>query len=314
MAESYNNYIGRGWTRHEAFDDILRRNPPRKEYRRGDIVVLNVKFNYKGSTYCYISKDDVYKPGDLVEVMVRGETKVVTVDSVGYYSESEFPFRGVGLNTVIGPAKGNLAEKYRQTIEAEKQKDEDYEKIRAEAKEMLEEARRMKAEASAERKEAYDLKAEAERQIAEVQKLRDDAEKAKQAAIEANKKLIESAISRLEARMDKVRAKAEQLSDADDTSNHIRSTIDKLDNVYIPSTAAMIAHYREIFSEAIPAENVEQLRNDALVAIDKSNEVYDNILASLFERDMLELYSEMKALQTMFAIAGLTNSDFDVKL
>lgn len=314
MAESYNNYIGRGWTRHEAFDDILRRNPPRKEYRRGDIVVLNVKFNYKGSTYCYISKDDVYKPGDLVEVRVRGEIKVVTVDSVGYYSESEFPFRGVVLNTVIGPAKGDLAEKYRQTIEAEKQRDDDYEKIRAEAKEMLEEAKRMKAEASAERKEAYDLKAEAERQITEVQKLRDDAEKAKQAAIEANKKLIESAIARLEARMDKVRAKAEQLSDADDTSNHIRSTIDKLDNVYIPSTAAMIAHYREIFSEAIPAENVEQLRNDALVAIDKSNEVYDNILASLFERDMLELYSEMKALQTMFAIAGLTNSDFDVTL
>ena len=314
MTDSYNNYIGRGWTRHEAFDDILRRNPPRKEYRRGDIVVLNVKFNYKGSTYCYISKDDVYKPGDLVEVMVRGETKVVTVDSVGYYSESEFPFRGVGLNTVIGPAKGDLAEKYRQTIEAEKQKDEDYEKIRAEAKEMLEEARRMKAEASAERKEAYELKAEAERQIAEVQKLRDDAEKAKKAAIEANKKLIESAIGRLEARMDKVRAKAEQLSDADDTSNHIRSTIDKLDNVYMPRTEAMIAHYRDIFSEAIPAENAEKIRSDALAAIDKSNEVYDNILASLFERDMLELYSEMKALQTMFAIAGLTNSDFDVTL
>ena len=314
MTESYNNYIGRGWTRHEAFDDILRRNPPRKEYRRGDIVVLNVKFNYKGSTYCYISKDDVYKPGDLVEVMVRGETKVVTVDSVGYYSESEFPFRGVGLNTVIGPAKGDLAEKYRQTIEAEKQKDEDYEKIRAEAKEMLEEARRMKSEASAERKEAYDLKAEAERQIAEVQKLRDDAEKAKQTAIEANKKLIESAIVRLEARMDKVRAKAEQLSDADDTSNHIRSIIEKLDNEYMPRTESMIAHYRDIFSEAIPAENAEQLRNDALAAIDKSNEVYDNILACLFEKDMLELYSEMKALQTMFAIAGLTNSDFDVKL
>jgi hypothetical protein len=76
----------------------------------------------------------------------------------------------------------------------------------------------------------------------------------------------------------------------------------------------MIDHYREIFSEVIPAESIDQLRTDALEAIDKSNEVYDNILASLFERDMLELYSEMKALQTMFAIAGLTNSDFDVKL
>jgi len=314
MADTYNNYIGRGWTRHEAFADILRRNPPRKEYRRGDIVVLNVKFNYNGSTYCYISKDDVYKPGDLVKVSVRGETKVVTVDSVGYYSKAEYPFGGVGLNTVLGPATGDLAEKYREAIEEEKQQEEDLEKVRSEARVLLEQARAMKEEATEERRIAYELKAAAERKIAEVQQMIDDANRAKAEVIEANRELIERSLSGLERRMDKVREKAEQLSDADDTSAHIRSTIDKLDNVYMPKTRAMIAHYRDIFSEAIPAEKIDQLRTDALAAIDKSNEVYDNILASLFEKDMLELYSEMKALQTMFAIAGLTNSDFDVKL
>jgi len=314
MAESYNNYIGRGWTRHEAFADILRRNPPRKEHRCGDIVVLNVRFSYKGNTYCYISKDDVYKPGDLVKVSVRGEIKVVTVDSVGYYSESEYPFEGVGLNTVLGPATGDLAEKYRRAIEEEKRQDEDHEKIRSEAKEMLEEARRMKAEASTELKKAYELKARAEQQIAEVQQMIDDANKARAAVIEANRELIERALTGLENRMAKVRDKAEQLSLADDTSEHILSTIHKIDEEYMPKTRAMIDHYRDIFSEAISAESIDQLRTDVLEAIDKSNEVYDNILASLFERDMLELYSEMKALQTMFAIEGLTNSDFDVKL
>ena len=47
MDESYNNYIGRGWTRYIVFTDILRRNPPRNGYRSGDIVVLNVRFNFK---------------------------------------------------------------------------------------------------------------------------------------------------------------------------------------------------------------------------------------------------------------------------
>ena len=161
MSEQYNNYIGRGWTRHEAFQDILRRNPPRSEYRSGDIVVLNVRFNYHGNTYCYISKDDIYKPGDLVEVEVRGERKVVTVDSVGYYSPEDYPFEAVRLNTAIGPASGDLAEKYREAIEAEKQQDEDAERIRSEAKAMLEEARKMKAEADEERKKAYELKEKA---------------------------------------------------------------------------------------------------------------------------------------------------------
>lgn len=314
MSETYNNYIGRGWTRHEAFEDILRRNPPRKEYRRGDIVVLNVKFSYNGNTYCYLSKDDVYQSGDLVKVMVRGELKVVTVDSVGYYSEEEFPFRGVGLNTVIGPASGDLAEKYRQAIEAEKQRDEDLEVIRAEAKEMLEEARRLKVEATEEGRKAYELKAAAERQMAEAQRMIDEANAAKEAAIQANLEIIERALDGLETRMKKVRDKAEQLAEADDTSEHVLATIRKLDEDYLPKTEVMISHYRDIFSEIIPADRIEQLRKDALEAIDQSNEVYDNILASLFERDMLVLYSEMKALQTMFAIAGLTNSDFDVKL
>ena len=314
MDDSYNNYIGRGWTRHEAFADILRRNPPRQEHRSGDIVVLNVRFNHNGNTYCYLSKDDVYKPGDLVKVNVSGETKIVTVDSVGYYSESEYPFRGVELNTILGPATGDLAEKYRRSIEEEKQQEEDFEKIRSEAKAMLEEARRMKAEASEERSAAYELKAAAEHQIAEVQQMIDEANAAKAAVVQANRELIERTLAGREKRMAIVRDKAEQLAHADDTSEHVLSTIRKLDEEYLPKTRAMIAHYRDIFSEAILAENIEQLRTDALAAIDKSNEVYDNILASLFEQDMLELYSEMKALQTMFALAGLTNSDFDVKL
>ena len=46
------NYIKGGWTRHEAFSQILHDNPPRSEYQDGDIVVLNVRLNSNGHTYC----------------------------------------------------------------------------------------------------------------------------------------------------------------------------------------------------------------------------------------------------------------------
>ena len=314
MDNTYNNYIGRGWTRHEAFADILRRNPPRSEYRSGDIVVLNVKFNYYGNTYCYVSKDDVYRPGDLVEVLVQGNSKIVTVESVGYYSEEEYPFKGVMLNTVIGPAKGDLAEKYRETIESERKKEEDYEKVRAKAKVMLEEARRLKSQADEESRAAQALKEEAEHRLAEAREMMENARAAREAAIAVNREIIERALAGLEDRMSRVKNKAEQLSASRDTSDHTISTIEKLNSVYLPDTKAVIDHYREIFSEVIPEKDVLKLRTEALEAIDKYKEVYDNILASLFERDMLELYSEMRALRTIFEINGLTDSDFDISL
>lgn len=154
MSGLYSNLIARGWTRHEAFEEILRNHPPRETSRPGDIVVLMVHFGLHGGQYCYLSKDDIYSPGDLVEVNVRGMPQVVTVDAVGYYSEDEYPFGDLFVRTIVGPASGDLAEKYREAIEQEAQKSDDLEKIRAEAKAALEEARNMKA-ASEEEIEAY---------------------------------------------------------------------------------------------------------------------------------------------------------------
>lgn len=102
-----NDYMASGWNRHDSYAEILRKHPPREEYRDGDIVVLQVVFGHGGGTYCYRSKDNIYKPGDLAEVSVRGEAKVVKVVSVGYYSEKEYPFRQLTLNTIIGPAEGH---------------------------------------------------------------------------------------------------------------------------------------------------------------------------------------------------------------
>ena len=345
------NYIKGGWTRHDAFSQILHENPPRSEYREGDIVVLNVKFSYTGHTYCYRAKDNVYKPGDLVEVTVSGMPKVVTVESVGYYSEDEYPFDIVPLNYVEGMATGELAERYRKAIEEEVGAEEERERIRREAEEELKTARANKAEADAQMQEASALQAEAEQMRddaaavlketdAAVEQARRDYAKREAAEKEAakpwkrkrpktNNEVIKSLrkvqdaldedeqiykeLSGLEVKMTKVIDKAEELMDEDNWDN-VTTLIHKLDDVYLPKTISVLEQYKNIFSSGLPAKNVTQLREDLLAAIDKSNEVYNNILVSLYERDILELTSEMEALKAMFAREGLLNSDFDIKL
>lgn len=396
MADNY-EYMARGWTRHEAFADILRRYPPRREYRRGDIVVLEVRFGVNENTYCYRSLDNIYKAGDLVEVSVRGMSKFVEVVSVGYYSEAEYPFNNVHLNTIIGPAKGDLAEKYRQVIEEEKRKEVSQEQLRAEAKQMLEEARMMKLEAREEkdaadrerqqaaqerekaaaireeakedRAEAASDREEAARQLEEAARILEETKKAR----EATKKLTEETviageearkenerleaavkearkvwkrqrpetdnptilrlrkvqdaldedeeiyrgISALEEKIEKVIARAEEIQKESENAEEylpiLEGDIRRLHEFYLPTTADVMEQFRNIFSSGLPPASVGRLREDVLETIEKSNEVYNNILEDLYLSDMLELQSELDALQTMFAINGLLDSDFDIK-
>lgn len=345
-----NNYIKSGWTRHDAFSQILHEHPPRTEYRDGDIVVLNVKFNSSGHTYCYRAKDDVYKQGDIVKVKVSGETKAVTVESVGYYSADEYPFDVVQLNYVEGMATGELAEKYKEAIAEETTTEAEREKIRKAAQKELktarkerEEAVKMHDEATEARKEAERKKKEAEKAIKETKEAGEKARQA-EAKLEAAKKeaakiwkrkrpktdneIIKSLrkvqdaldedeqiyreLSALEVKMSKVIEKTEEIIDEDNTEI-TNTTIRRLYSVYLPKTISVLEQYKNIFSSGLPPKNVEDLRKDLLEAIDKSGEVYNNVLTSLYEKDMMELSVEMEVLKTMFAMSGLLDSDFDIK-
>lgn len=343
-------------TRGEAFAKVLREHPPRRVYKPGDIVILEVRFGLNTKTYCYISKDDIYSPGDLVEVRVQGELKVVTVESVGYYSEAEYPFRDLQLNTIVGPADGTLAEKYRKAIDEEQSRLDGEEKVRSEARQLLEEARRMKCDAAKERADAEAMMEEAKIKLDEAVKMMEAAkkaadeteaagiaarmenerlEKAKKEAAKVwkrerpetdNKIILDlrtvqdaldedeeiyKGLSELENKINKVIDKAELIKAEEGDS--ATSEIDKLYEYYLPKTIAVLGQYKNIFSSGLPPKSVEKLREDMLDAIETSTNVYNNILQSLFQSDILDLYSEMKALRLMFGINGLLDSDFDVK-
>lgn len=344
------SYIKSGWTRHDAFSQILHDHPPRSEYEDGDIVVLNVRFNPYGHTYCYRAKDDVYKPGDIVEVSVSGNPKAVVVDSVGYYSKEEYPFDVVPLNYVNGMASGDLKKKYEEAIAEELGNEEEREKVREEAAKKLSDAKSEKAKAKKQKEEADKLNAEAN-------KMKEDAEAALKKANEAVEKARRNDIKReiaekeaskpwkrkrtktdneiirslrrvqdaldedeeiykdlsgLETKMTKVIEKSEEIID-EDNSDNTNTMIRRLYEVYLPKTISVLEQYKDIFSGGLPAESVKKLREDLIEAIDKSEEVYNNVLISLYEKDMMELTVEMEALKTMFALSGLLDSDFDVK-
>ena len=285
IRKAYSTYNKGGWTRYEAFSQILHDHPPRDDYREGDIVVLNVLFKADGHTYCYRAKDNVYKPGDIVEVEVRGLPKAVTVESVGYYSEDEYPFDVVPLNYVKGMAAGELKKKYEELIAEEAAAESERDAVRKYAEERLKEIR-------AENDVIGNLK--------KIRKsLRSDAE-------------IKERLGDLEIKMAKVIAKAEEMID-EDNSDAINERIQKLYSTYLPKTISVLEQYQDIFDGGLPDEEVESLRVNLLETINKSEQVYNNVLISLYEKDMLELTAEMEALKTMFALSGLLDSDFDVK-
>ena len=117
--------------------------------------------------------------------------------------------------------------------------------------------------------------------------------------------------SGLEDKIASVIAKAEDvLAEADD--GYTPAIIQRLYDFYLPKTIAVLERYKNIFSSGLPPKAVRQLRTDVLNAIDKSTEVYNNVLVNLYERDMMDLVGEMAALKTIFALEGLLDSDFDI--
>ena len=241
------------------------------------------------------------------------------------------------INKIREAAKKELEEARSLRIEAEKEK--------AEAAQEMEEAKRQRAEAkkliAKLEKEKKAAEEAAEKTIKAGEEARKEHEKLKAAEREAAKvwkrkrpktdneillslrdvqdaldedEAIYNELSLLEDKMTKVIDKADEIMEEESAEGYIETRIRKLYKFYLPKTIEVLEQYRNIFSSGLPAKSIANLREDVLGAIEKSNQVYNNILESLYERDMMELFSEMKALQAMFALEGLLDSDFDVRL
>lgn len=88
--------------------DIFNPKIYRKIRRRvSDLIFLYVEFGYGGKEYCYLAQDDEYFEGDLVDVPVGDEGKIIVaeVTRVVYLPAEEAPYPIDKIKQVIGKHK-----------------------------------------------------------------------------------------------------------------------------------------------------------------------------------------------------------------
>lgn len=342
MYSEQENHSTRPKKKHEKFEEILSNAHPHDSYEPGDRIVLDVTFDDAKYLYCYLTKDDVYSPGDIVKVRTYQGEKMVTVEKVDYYSADEYPFDECPLSYIIGPAEDDLAEKYRQhkkKIEAE----------RAEAEEMRSDAQRQHLEMQEIVKAAEEEKAKAEKATISAIQARKEAEQAGEEA--RNARIAQEAAEReacktwkhtkpktdnefvnklrsvqlaldedediylrldeLEDRIMKVTDKADTVDEPENSS--LNRMVESLYDIYLPKTMKMLEQYKTIFTTGLTFEEYARTRTEMLSAIDYSKQAYNTILEALFEKDIEKLNIDMETLKMQIAMNGLLDSDFDIE-
>lgn len=86
--------------------------------------------------------------------------------------------------------------------------------------------------------------------------------------------------------------------------------IRKLMRYYMPITLKLVTAYQEFDSNGSVGDEVEATKKEIEGTLDKINGAYLNLLKKLMEEDMLDVSSDISALNTILAQEGLTDNDW----
>ena len=79
---------------------------------------------------------------------------------------------------------------------------------------------------------------------------------------------------------------------------------------YLPTTLKLVNAYQEFDSQPVQGENILQAKKEIEQTMDTINTAFENLLDTLFQDDVLDVATDISALETMLAQAGLTGKDF----
>ncbi len=79
---------------------------------------------------------------------------------------------------------------------------------------------------------------------------------------------------------------------------------------YLPTTMKLTEAYRDLEQNGLDTPEVQDTKSEIREALDKINQAFQNLLYNLVQDDLLDVSSNISALETMFAQEGL-NSDQD---
>jgi hypothetical protein len=86
----------------------------------------------------------------------------------------------------------------------------------------------------------------------------------------------------------------------------------KFMNYYLPTTLKLVEKYREFEEMDFQPENVRQAKEDIERSLDTIDLAFNNMLESLFQRETLDVATEIEVLEQMLEQEGLMGSNFEM--
>lgn len=162
------------------------------------------------------------------------------------------------------------------------------------------------------KKEAEEKAAEAARK-AEEQKAKMDAlskeEKLLLRIREVNKlvtdELITEKLNDMEKIITRILARVEQKPES-------RRVIEDFYTQYLPKAVSISESYAKIYATGIENDDTESLKQELAKSLETCNDAFHHLYERTYDDDMLELSSEIAALNSKLNYDGLTKSDFDI--
>ena len=88
------------------------------------------------------------------------------------------------------------------------------------------------------------------------------------------------------------------------------SEIRKFMCYYMPITLKLVKAYQQFDQHAFPAGEIADTKKEIKDTLDTINLAYQNLLKRLMQTDILDVSSDISALETILAQEGLTEDDF----
>ncbi len=84
-------------------------------------------------------------------------------------------------------------------------------------------------------------------------------------------------------------------------------------NYYLPTTLKLVEKYRQYEEMDVRLENVVQAKADIAGTLDTIDLAFNNLLASLYREDTLDVVTDIEVLETMLEQEGLTGKKFEIE-
>lgn len=158
-------------------------------------------------------------------------------------------------------------------------------------RERMEEERRRKAQ---EHPEVYAVVSNGEEYIRRIRK--------------ANDELPGEEVSQ---KLDRLEAVSVKIFDYVEQHPEKLSEIRRFLNYYLPTTLKLVGAYQRFESQPVQGETIVSAKAEILDTLDTINVAFENLFDRLFQEDVLDISTDISALETMLANEGLTGSDFE---